>query len=230
MMKKAIILSGADRYDDRWHDHAATSQRVSEILAGVGFDARIRACHPRAFGDLADADLVIVNTASGTPGVDDASDEDWARAFGLLSRYVERSGPLLALHLASGSFREVPAWAGWIGGAWIPGTSMHPPIAMSHVAVRTDLHPIVAGLTDFDVYDEMYSYQDVQPGNVVLATHRYEERDHPLVWTRETGSRRAVYDALGHGVRAYDSPERVRLLQREALWLTGADDAEIALV
>lgn len=230
MMKKAIILSGADRYDDRWHDHAATSQRVSEILPGVGFDARIRACHPRACGDLAGADLLVVNTASGTPGADDASDEEWVRAFALLHEYVERGGPLLALHLSSSSFREIPEWSNWIGGAWIPGTSMHPPIATSHVAVRTDAHPIVAGLTDFDVYDEMYSYQDLQPGNVVLATHRYENQDHPLAWARETGSRRAVYDALGHDVRAYDSPERVHLLQREALWATGVDDAEIALV
>ena len=196
----------------------------------MGFDERFQACHPRTFGDLADADLLVVNTASGTPGADDASNEDWARAFALLHEYVERGGPLLALHLSSSSFREIPEWSNWIGGAWIPGTSMHPPIATSHVAVRTDAHPIVAGLTDFDVYDEMYSYQDLQPGNVVLATHRYENQDHPLAWARETGSRRAVYDALGHDVRAYDSPERVRLLQREALWATSVDDAEIALV
>jgi uncharacterized protein len=230
MTKKAVILSGADRYDGRWHDHAATSQRVSEVLPGVGFDARIRACHPRAFGDLAAADLVVVNTASGTPGAEDASDEDWAHAFVLLSEYVARGGPLIALHLASSSFREIPEWAGWIGGAWIDGTSMHPPIAHAHVDVRTDTHPIVAGLIDFDIYDEMYSYLDLRPGNAVLATHRYEERDHPLAWARESGSRRAVYDALGHGVRAYDSPQRTRLLQREALWVTGADDAEIARV
>ena len=229
-MKKAIILSGADRYDGRWHDHAATSQRVAEILADVGFDARIRACHPRAFGELATADLVIVNAASGTPGPEDASDEEWARAFDLLSEYVERGGPLIALHLASSSFREIPEWADWIGGAWVDGTSMHPPIADSRVEVRTDTHPIVAGFTDFDLYDEMYSYLELQPGNAVLATHRFEERDHPLIWAREAGSRRAVYDALGHSVRAYDSAERIRLLQREALWVTGADDAAISRV
>jgi len=93
--------------------------------------------------------------------------------------------------------------------------------------VHADDHPIVAGLTDFAIYDEMYSYLELHPDTTVLTSHRYKGRDHPLAWVRE---RRAVYDALGHGVRAYDSPTRVRLLQREALWLTGAGDAEIALV
>lgn len=219
-MKKAIILSGADRYDGRWHDHPATSQRIAEILHEVGFDARIRACHPRAFGDLA-AELLVVNTASGAPGSDDASDADWAPAYSSLRAYVEGGGPVIALHLAVSSFREIPEWSHWIGGAWTQGTSMHPPIADSHVTVLTDVHPIVTGLSDFDIYDEMYSYLELQPGNVILATHRYEGHDHPLAWARQTGAGRAVYDAFGHGGRAYDSPERIRLLQREALWAVG---------
>ncbi len=227
-MKNAIILSGADRYDGRWHDHAATSQRVSEILREVGFDARIRGSHPRAFGELAGAELVIVNAASGAPGADDASDEEWATAYSLLREYAGRGGPLLALHLSSSSFREVPEWTEWLGGAWVQGKSMHPPISDASVEVRTDTHPIVAGFADFEIHDEMYSYLELQPGNVTLATHRYEEIDHPLAWAREVGAGRVVYDALGHGLRAYDSPERIRLLQREAQWATGADDEAIA--
>jgi type 1 glutamine amidotransferase len=229
-MKRAVILSGADRNDGPWHDHAATSQRIAEALGDVGFDARIRACHPRAFGDLAAADLVVVNIANGEQGPGDASDEAWAPAWDALRVYVERGGPLIALHLSSAAFREIPEWRQWIGGAWIAGTSMHPPISDAHVAVATDVHPIVAGFTDFDLFDEMYSHLALEPGNTVLATHRYEDRDHPLAWARETASGRVVYDALGHGVRAYDSPERVRLLQREALWVTGGDDGEIAKV
>jgi len=227
-MKKAIILSGADRYDGRWHDHSATSQRIAEILREVGFDARIRACHPRAFGDLAGTELLVVNTASGAPAPEDASDEAWAPAHSALRAYVEGGGPVIALHLAASSFREIPEWPDWIGGAWIQGASMHPPIADSHVTVLTDAHPIVAGLGDFDIYDEMYSYLELQPGNVILATHYYEGHDHPLAWARERGAGRAVYDAFGHGIRAYDSPDRIRLLQREALWVTGADDEDIA--
>lgn len=229
-MAKAIILSGADRYDGRWHDHAATSQRIAEILAEVGIDARIRAMHPRVSGELTDADLVIANIANGTPGPDDRSDEEWQPAWDALRAYVGQGGPLLALHLAAGALQELPEWPEWIGGAWVHGTSMHPPIADSAVTVATDAHPIVAGLDSFSLFDEMYSYLTVHAGSEVLVTHRYEDRDHALVWAREDGGRRAVYDAFGHGPRAYDSAERNRLLQREALWLLGTDAATLDAV
>lgn len=220
-MTRAIILTGADRYDGRWHDHAATSQRIAGALAGVGIDAFIRGTRPRSLRDPIEADLLVVNAANGARSEDDASDEEWEGAFDQLRRYVANGGPLLALHLSSAAFREFPEWREWIGGAWIAGTSMHPPISDATVAIQTGAHPIVAGVDDFTVFDEMYSFLEQDPGNTVLATHRYEGIDHPLAWARESGSGRAVYDALGHDVRSYDSPERVRLLQREALWLLG---------
>ncbi|MGI8482640.1 MAG: ThuA domain-containing protein, partial [Thermomicrobiales bacterium] len=80
-------------------------------------------------------------------------------------------------------------------------------------------------------HDEMYSYMVTEPGNVVLATHQYEGIEHPLAWAREiAGNGRVVYDALGHGVEAYDAAGRVALLKREALWLTGADPDAIAAI
>lgn len=224
-MTRAIILAGADRYEGRWHDHAATAQRIAGILAEIGIAAEIRGTRPRVFGELADADLVIANTAASAQATDDWSDADWEPGWAALRDYVGRGGPLLALHLAASSFREIPEWRQWIGGEWVNGTSMHPPISEATVTVRTDAHPIVSGFGDFQVFDEMYSYLELEPGNTILAEHRYEERIHPLAWAREHASGRAVYDGLGHDVRSYDSPERVRLLQREVEWLTGEDDS-----
>ena len=220
-MTRAIILTGADRYDGKWHDHAATSFCVAEVLAGIGIDARMRGLRPRYLKDLDGVDLLVVNAANGSRSEDDATDEEWAEAFAVLRAYIEAGGPLLALHLSSAAFREFPEWTSWIGGAWIAGQSMHPPISQATVTVHTDDHPIVAGFGDFEVFDEMYSYQTLEPGNIVLASHQYEDTVHPIVWARETGPGRVVYDALGHDTRSFDSPERVRLLQREAEWLLG---------
>ena len=60
-------------------------------------------------------------------------------------------------------------------------------------------------------------------GSRALVTHRHAGIDHPVVWVNAGGPYRAVYDALGHGVEAYDSPSRRRLLARESLWLLGVD-------
>jgi type 1 glutamine amidotransferase len=230
-MTRAIILSGSDRYDGRWHDHAATSQRVAEALAAVGIEARIRGSHPRAFGELAEAGLLVVNAANGAVASDDASAEDWAGAFALLDAYRQRGGPLLALHLSSAAFvGEYPAWRDWIGGEWVVGTSMHPPISQATISITQGAHPIVDGMGDIEVFDERYSYLQTEPGNIVLATHRHDDIDHPMVWARESGNGRVVHDALGHDIRSYDSADRTRLLQRSALWLTGANEDAVTAV
>jgi hypothetical protein len=38
---RSLLLSGAGRYADEWHDFAATSQRLASILAGLGHDVEI---------------------------------------------------------------------------------------------------------------------------------------------------------------------------------------------
>ncbi len=221
-MRRAVIYTGADRYDGRWHDHAATSQRIAEILGELGIDGRVRGTRPRTAGDLSGVDLVVLNMADGVQGPEDATDDEWAPAWEMFRAYVARGGPVLVLHLSISVFGADEAWNRRLGGAWVQGTSMHPPIAGSHVRVHAGAHPIATGFADFDVYDEMYSYLDVQPGSSVLATHRYEGIDHALAWVTEADGGRIVYDALGHGVEAYDSAGRVELLKREIQWLTAA--------
>ena len=42
---------------------------------------------------------------------------------------------------------------------------------------------------------------------------------HRLVWTRQNGRSRVLYDALGHDTTSYDSPGHVALLRRAVRWL-----------
>ena len=43
---------------------------------------------------------------------------------------------------------------------------------------------------------------------------------HPMIWAREHGPGRVVYDGLGHDARSYDSADHRALLLRAAAWLT----------
>jgi type 1 glutamine amidotransferase len=229
-MSTAIILTGSDRYASRWHDHAATSQRVAEILAEVGIDARLRGTHPRAFGDLGLVDLLIVDAGSCARSPDDASDDEWAVAHARLAEYVSRGGALLVLHNGVGTFDDLPAWSNWIGGSWVDGISMHPPIGETTITPREIDHPIVNGLGPVTVFDELYSHLGRADDNTVLVFHRYDDQKQPLVWTRDKPTGRVVVDALGHDVRSYDSEGRVRLLKREALWVMSAEPGTIQAI
>jgi type 1 glutamine amidotransferase len=221
-MSRALLLSGAGAYADRWHDFPATSRRIAEVLADIGIDVSIEEDLAGGFAGLgmSTPDLLVVNAGHpepAKPGTTPPAVRDGLR------HYLAVGGPILAVHAAASTMPDCETWEQALGGRWVHGTSTHPDIGTSAVKVGSDAHPILSGLGDFEVYDERYSYLRTADDNVVLAVHEWEDHLHPLVWAREAFGGRVVYDALGHGVESYDSPERRLLLQNSAHWLL-ADD------
>ncbi|WP_223694308.1 ThuA domain-containing protein [Leifsonia poae] len=93
------------------------------------------------------------------------------------------------------------------------------PLAGAHPGLP-DRHPIVAGLGDFEVDDERYTYLRTAPDLVPLATHEHEGVEYPLLWARTYGDARIVYDALGHDAASFASPTHRTIIARAAHWLT----------
>ena len=221
---RALILSGAGRYADPWHPFDQTSARIAAVLGAEGFDVEVATDVDSRMAELGDSDghvvpdLVVVNI--GEPGTPDAQAEARGRA-GLLD-YLASGGPLLVMHVSSTSLDGVPEWEQIVGGIWVRGTTMHPDFGLARIHVYPERHPIVAGIQDFSVLDEEYTYLRTDPKLVPLATHRHDGDEHPLIWAREYGRSRVVYDALGHDERSYDSPEHRLIIARAARWLIGA--------
>jgi uncharacterized protein len=220
--RHAVILSGAGRFADQWHDFAATSARIADILSDAGFETEIAENVDERMADLSDAQLVVVNI--GIPAVPDLSAD--ARGHAGLLAYVSRGGPLLAMHSATTSLPSIPEWEAIIGGVWMPGTTMHPDYGPTHVLVHARSHPIVSTLRDFDLYDERYSYLRTGEGLTHLAEHEFDGIGHPVIWTHTYGTARIVYDALGHDAASFDSAEHREIITRAALWLV--DDLDRA--
>jgi type 1 glutamine amidotransferase len=81
--------------------------------------------------------------------------------------------------------------------------TMHPEQGLFTVSVRSGAHhPIVAGLDDFTVFDERSSYLHTNPDITVVGEHLTDGRLHPIVWARESGPARVVYNGLGHDTRS----------------------------
>jgi len=229
MTSRALLLSGSGRYADPWHPFAATSACVARVLEESGIPVTVTEDVDAALAALPATapDLLVVNIGAADgpapDGVDHAPADpavDAAARAGLLG-HLAAGRPLLALHVSSTSLHFVPEWEVVLGGIWVRGATMHPDYDLAHVRVETDAHPIVAGVRDFDTSDERYSFMRVDPAVQGLAWHEHDGLRHPLLWAREHGAARVVYDALGHDAASYDSAEARELVARSALWLLG---------
>jgi uncharacterized protein len=217
-MAKVLIISGAGYYSDPWHPFADTSQRLAGIITGLGHQVAVSEAVEESLAKPGDPDLIVVNI--GNPRETRPQSRIDAAEQGL-DRHLQRGGALLGVHVSATSMTTMSEWSQMLGGHWVRGRTMHPKQDLATVVVRPDAHPIARGLTDFTVFDERYSYLHTNPHIAVLCEQSTDGRLHPIVWARESGLARVVYDGLGHDTRSYESAGHVDLLRRSVGWLLG---------
>jgi hypothetical protein len=217
--RRILILSGRGRYEDPWHDHAATSHVVAGILGNLGA-VEVRGLFRDALDDLSSVGLLVVNGGSGRRDADfDGSDDDWLGFHASLAQWARAGGAVLGLHQAANTFYDAPEWSAVLGGRWVPGESMHPPIGPARFEVTAG-HPITDGLPDVEAFDERYCRLRVTPGAQVLGTTLDDDgAAQPVLWVNEAHGGRSVYSALGHDARSFASAGHQELLRRSASWL-----------
>ncbi|AMM22742.1 hypothetical protein AX769_20730 (plasmid) [Frondihabitans sp. PAMC 28766] len=215
--RTAVILSGAGRYADPWHPFAETSARLAEIIELEGFDVEIAENVDERMTGLSDVDLLVMNV--GNPiDLDPALDEP--TRVGLLA-YLEAGGPLLSKHSSATGFPWIAEWENIEGGRWVDGQSMHPAYGRAHILVHADRSRVLAGMNDFDLDDERYTYLRVNPAVVPLLGHIHDGVEYLLAWTWHYGTAPVVYHALGHDAASYDSAEHCETVARSVRWLMG---------
>ena len=156
----------------------------------------------------AGAALLVVNalrwtmTGDGTPqryreraGTEDASPSRAARE--ALTAHLA-SGGVLGMHTAALCFDDWTGWADTLGGAWEWGRSHHPPVG-PEIGVRIAArHPLVEGLDDFSLFDEVYGDLRTRPDVEGLLDAVQPGTDGPalpLLWAREHGGGHLHLDA-----------------------------------
>lgn len=228
-LRTALLLTGTGRYADPWHPFAETSGALAGLLGAAGFEVVIPDHVDAALAALAMAEeadlpaLLVVNV--GLPR-DGAPSPGTSAAAAGLSRWLVSDRPLLVSHSSSTSFLDLPAWEEGLGGRWIRGTSMHPDYGPASIDVLPHTGAVVAGIPDFELLDERYSFLRTSPHITIHATHSYDGVEHPVLWSLErpstgTGrSGRTFYDALGHDAASYQSREHREILSRAIAWLT----------
>ncbi len=219
----AVLLTGG------WaHPAEATFEPLVDLLGAAGFDTTMTEAVEALPPLLADgADLLVVN-ACRFRMLDERytveQRDEWAvEATPLVRRavldHVGAGRPLLGLHAAAICFDDWPGWAELLGGGWQWPESGHGPVAPFGVTPRND-HPVTDGIDAFTVEDECYEHLAVASDASPFLTGTVDGRTHTLGWTREEGSTRVAYGALGHNRRSFDAPAHQRMLGRIVSWLT----------
>src|SRR5699024_3802224 len=132
---KALVISGVGRYADPWHDFAGTSQRLAELLGGMGLDAEVATLGTEE--PPADpVDLLVVNAGVGsTPReVAKTPEHGCSEALAVWARPAAASAvTVFATYPSAYSFYADARWVSLLGGRWIPVTSWLPPMAPTSV-------------------------------------------------------------------------------------------------
>ena len=216
-MAEVVIISGAGAYADPWHPFAQTSARLAEVIGSFGHRVEVSEAVEESLRSLDAHRLVVINIGNPTAPRAALTMIDIQQA---LLAHLDGGGGLLGMHVSATSFTTMPRWPEILGGHWVRGTTMHPPLDEARIRLRPGPHPVAGDAVEIAVLDERYSYLDVRDDVEVLGEHTYEGSRHPMIWAREQGPGRIVYDGLGHDARSYDSPGHLALLGRAVAWLT----------
>ena len=154
--------------------------------------------------------------------------ERWAYRISPVARqaiegHLASGGALLGVHAASICFGDWPGWGALLGGRWVWGRSGHPPLGPVQARIDRKDHPVMAGVDDFELVDEVYGDLDIQPDVQVLAhACAADGRWMPAWWVRRHGPATVCYGALGHDERSLRTPAHARALEQAVGWLLDA--------
>lgn len=163
--------------------------------------------------------------------------ERWGRAMPEAAReairqHLRGGGALLAMHTATICFDDWPQWGEIVGARWVWGQSGHAPFGGIDVNFEAATSGSIAdGLPAFQCEDEVYENMWMAPDVRPLAHARNQTTPNgspgawtPVLWTREWGGGRVVYDALGHNAKSLDHPVHRQLIARAAAWALGREN------
>lgn len=137
--------------------------------------------------------------------------------------FVRAGRPILAHHGGIASYDDWAEFGALVGFQWVWGKTTHSPFGEYTVRVTDPAALLVAGVTDFQVHDEIYYDVAMDPGVKIHAVAQWDGQDRGMVCTlqgRATGTGgRVVYLANGHDLRTFQTPAMRRLWRNATDWL-----------
>jgi type 1 glutamine amidotransferase len=192
---KILLLTGGARNHHGYRDQAfylaGALEDTGRYEVTLGEDAALLETPA-----LAKYDLLIVNADRR----DDEHKFTRAQQEAILA-YVRAGHGYVSIHGADNAAPDwVPEWREMLGGVFShigKPDSKTKKDSFTIKIVKTD-DPIVRGISDFVLKDELYYNLQMQPGVDPLAVTEYNGGTWPVAWTRTYGQGRVFHTPLGH--------------------------------
>ena len=193
--------------NDRHHPLETLGEMIVGWLKDEGFtDVALSKDRSAMSQDLNQYNLLIFCMTAGklSPSEEEA-----------LVSFVEGGKKLMGIHSATVVNEKNKRYIEMIGGRF----THHSPHHEFTVKIADPGHPVVEGLRDFKITDELYVLDRTPSASSVLLTASWDGNAQPILYLRAHGRGKVLYNALGHGLEAYENPNLRKLIVQGAKWL-----------
>jgi len=210
--KAKVLIFGGEK--NPYHDFDAQAPVLTRIAFDAGFDAECtRDANSFSPANIKPFDAICIAASSG---VLNAEQENALVAAVIGNPWGETGAPkgLVGIHGATVLSSVSGHYEQMIGGSFLT----HPPIGEEYrFTVTTPRHPVMIGIDDFTLVDELYMMAPLSPYETVLSSE-YDGFSRPVAWVKPYGLGRIFYCALGHSVEQLEHETLSRIIGNGLRW------------
>lgn len=188
-----------------FHDFDIMGPIYEKFLTEAGFKVTLTEDRDDFRKEVLEPYHVIIDYTTG----EDLTPE---QASGLLGSIVGGKG-FIGVHSAADSFKQTPGYINMVGGKFL----IHPQIQPIRFNVLKPDHPVMAGIADFEMAEELYLMETNGHFDLLMSTF-FKGIERPVTWVKGYGHGRVLYTALGHGQEQTENPNFQRLIVNGVHW------------
>ena len=212
MSPKRVLIFGGE--ENPYHDFSIQGPLLARLATDAGYEPEVTS-DPAAFepARIEPFDVIAILASAGS-----LTPEHEAALLNAVigSPWGDTGAPkgLLGIHGATVVTSASGAYQRMLGARFLA----HPPLGPFPVRVEAPDHPVMRGVGDFSISDELYLMEELPPFDVLLSAE-FDAFRRPLAWVRPYGLGRVCYCALGHGTEQLEHESVQRILRNALDWL-----------
>lgn len=138
--------------------------------------------------------------------------------------FISSGKGFVNIHAGSSTLQDWPEFQQIAGGTWGKDVTGHGPIHTFKVSIEDQEHPVMKGLKEFYIKDELWNNTKFQDDIHVLCSaystpaKKGTDKNEPIVVTTQYGKGRGFYSVLGHNKASMQNNAWKTLLLRGTEW------------